>query len=104
MLRSLGTGHYGNGKRRIAQAVMHRSNSVLFGRLQREGSSRASMVSALLERISSLVGEEAIEEEDIARNTVAVAYAGESVFVMFPTAIVEYRARRGPHRQLEPIR
>ncbi|KAJ8457352.1 hypothetical protein ONZ51_g11586 [Trametes cubensis] len=41
----------------------------------REGSSRASMASALLERISSLAGEEAIEEEDIARNTVAVAYA-----------------------------
>ncbi|KAI0336743.1 CyP450 monooxygenase [Cubamyces sp. BRFM 1775] len=41
----------------------------------REGSYRASMASALLERISALTGEEAIDEEDIARNTVAVAYA-----------------------------
>ncbi|KAI0360492.1 CyP450 monooxygenase [Trametes cingulata] len=60
-----------------AKVVVHRVRDVPWERTltaMREGSANPSMTTVLMERISGKAGPEALEEAEVARNTVAVAY------------------------------
>ncbi|KAI0371242.1 CyP450 monooxygenase [Pilatotrama ljubarskyi] len=100
-----------------AKVAVHRVRDVPWERTlaaMRDGSANPSMTSVLMERISGLQGPEVVEEQEVARNTVAVAYGAGAdttlssiqalflVLASFPEAQKKAQAELdavvGPHR------